>query len=102
MNDFAFEGNQFTWEKGRGTCGWVREKLDRILVSEDWSELFEGVKACSFEVISSDHLPIAIWHIPIVYKKRIRSFKFENLWIRERQCRRSFKTHGKDLLGMTF
>lgn len=58
LSDLAFEGCQLTWERGRGTGNWVREKLDRILVTDGWHELFPGARAWSLEGSSSDHLPL--------------------------------------------
>lgn len=86
LSDFEFQGSQFTWEKGRGTDRWVREKLDRILVSDSWLNMFKNAKAISFEAPSSDHLPLALWPNPVTRSRRHRRFKFENLWIRERRC----------------
>lgn len=43
-----------------GTSYWVREKLDRILISDGWRELFPGARALSVEGSNSDHLPLFI------------------------------------------
>jgi len=37
-------GYQFTWEKGRGTEGWIEERLDKVLATDSW---------CSMQVMSS-------------------------------------------------
>lgn len=87
LSDLEFEGNQFTWEKGRGTNRWVEEKLDRILVSDSWLNLFDNAKATSFEASSSDHLPLAMWPNPKPSVRRVKQFRFENVWIRESRCR---------------
>ncbi|XP_019186577.1 PREDICTED: uncharacterized protein LOC109181280 [Ipomoea nil] len=87
LRNFGFSGYQFTWEKGRGTTHWIREKLDRILVNNSWVDQFGEAKATSFEALQSDHLPIAIWPIPSVYKRRRRHFRFENYWVKESKCR---------------
>lgn len=33
--DMGFKGNEFTWEKSRGTARWVEEQLDRGLANQD-------------------------------------------------------------------
>lgn len=87
LRELDFKGCQFTWEKSRGTTQWVREKLDRILVSASWLDIFEGAKAKSLEAPVSDHLPLVLWPIPVVRSRSRGSFKFGNSWIREIQCR---------------
>ncbi|XP_019161165.1 PREDICTED: uncharacterized protein LOC109157780 [Ipomoea nil] len=57
LRDHWFKGYQFTWEKGRGTSHWIREKLDRILPS------------------------------PASRTRKRRCFKFENYWLKEARCR---------------
>lgn len=101
--DLHFEGCQFTWEKSRGTPNWIAEKLDRILVSESWLDLFEGAKGLSIEASQSDHLPL-ILQVEVTKKFTVKSkFKFENMWLQEHQCREVViqswsNSHGYDLL----
>ena len=38
--DVPLEGYPFTWERGKGTPTWVKEKLDRCLDSDAWLNLF--------------------------------------------------------------
>lgn len=40
LDNFPFKGYQYTWERGCGSAGWVREKLNRILVSKEWENMF--------------------------------------------------------------
>ncbi|XP_019189731.1 PREDICTED: uncharacterized protein LOC109184143 [Ipomoea nil] len=87
LRDHWFKGYQFTWEKGRGTSHWIREKLDRIMVNNTWLDLFEGANAESFEAPASDHIPIAIWPSPASRSRKRRCFKFENYWLKETRCR---------------
>lgn len=100
MRDLEFEGCQFTWERSRGTVDWVREKLDRILVTDSWLDIFGGAKASSIEAPVSDHLPLVLWPTPTERCKKRRSFKFENSWIRERQCREIVQNTWASTRGM--
>nr|GLL35718.1 uncharacterized protein LOC109156647 [Ipomoea trifida] len=63
LSNFDFMGYQFTWERGRGTPNSVQEKLDRVLVSGNWRDVFSNAKA---------------WRRP----------RFENSWGRNPECRR--------------
>lgn len=98
LRDFGFEGHQFTWEKSRGMARWVEEKLDRILVTDDWIELFGEAKASSVEAACSDHLPLVLWPVPSIRFAACKRFCFENVWLKEEQCRdiivHSWNTNG--------
>lgn len=101
--DFPFTGNQFTWERSRGTPAMVEEKLDRILVTETWLTMFEGAKVCSFVCPYSDHLPFMITPEGITNAPRRRRFCFDNMWLKETTCREIVehsldKTVGFDVL----
>ncbi|XP_019151965.1 PREDICTED: uncharacterized protein LOC109148684 [Ipomoea nil] len=60
LQDIPFSGHQFSWEKSRGTAHMVEEKLDRILATGNWLNMFDGARAQSFIVPYSDHLPLVI------------------------------------------
>lgn len=52
------EGCSFTWERGRGTAGFVQVKLDRVMANEPWLGLFEGTMASSMVSAGSDRLAV--------------------------------------------
>ncbi|XP_019184376.1 PREDICTED: uncharacterized protein LOC109179326 [Ipomoea nil] len=79
LRELYFEGHQFTWERGQGTTNWVEEKLDRIIAADAWFEKFDGAKAFSKGVPSSDHLPLILLPIPTARGYRVRKFRFENI-----------------------
>ncbi|XP_019197208.1 PREDICTED: uncharacterized protein LOC109191092 [Ipomoea nil] len=91
LSNFGFEGCQFTWEKGRGTSEWVREKLDRILVSGTWRDNFPKAKAWSLEGTTSDHLPIFLAMEAVHMETFKRRPRFENSWGRDPGCREVVK-----------
>nr|GMD70392.1 uncharacterized protein LOC109179108 [Ipomoea batatas] len=83
LSDFSFSGHQFTWEKSRGKPSWIQAKLDRILVSDAWKDMFGCAEASSIVSSRSDHLPILLTvtdNPPLSYTNRQ---KFENLWLKE-------------------
>ncbi|XP_074352795.1 uncharacterized protein LOC141691947 [Apium graveolens] len=86
LMDLGFEGEEFTWEKFRGTEDWVQERLDRGLANQGWKELFPDVVVKVGEVSTSDHIPIFLSLNRKVYMKKQKWFKFENMWIREKEC----------------
>ncbi|CAH9083997.1 unnamed protein product [Cuscuta epithymum] len=87
LSNFHFEGYQFTWERWRGTPNWVEEKLDRILTSESWLDSFGNAAAETLEGSPSDHMALVIKLQPVRGVRRRRRFKFENVWLKEADCR---------------
>ncbi|XP_031099777.1 uncharacterized protein LOC116003974 [Ipomoea triloba] len=85
--DFPFGGYQYTWERGSGSKGWVQEKLDRILVGNEWGGLFRGATATSLQCVGSDHLPLLLTPNQVQWRGRKRLFRCEQTWISERGCR---------------
>lgn len=45
------------------------------------------MKAASLETHVSDHLPLVVWPNVSTKDKTRRRFKFENIWLKERNCR---------------
>ncbi|XP_019172068.1 PREDICTED: uncharacterized protein LOC109167502 [Ipomoea nil] len=104
LKDYAFDGYQFTWERSKGTPTWIEAKLDRILVTDSWCEMFTSAKACSVTTPKSDHMPLHLQILPPpIHNPSIR-YRFENLWLREAHCREVMidswsKSHGQDLMN---
>ena len=72
--DIGFEGLPFTWQRGS-----VRERLDRVLLSHEWLDIFKSCKIIHALKKCSDHSPIllaAFLHpSPTSY-----TFRFQNMW----------------------
>ncbi|WOG93696.1 hypothetical protein DCAR_0312982 [Daucus carota subsp. sativus] len=84
--DMGLTGNQFTWERNRGTQDWTEVRLDRALTTEDWLNKFPMAKPYNLEGAPSDHSALLL--VPLVYNKSVRKhrFKFENAWLTEPMC----------------
>lgn len=63
------------------------EKLDRVLVTDAWLEIFGEAKARSLVTPKSDHMSLILWPLSTIQVRRCKKFKFENLWLNETQCR---------------
>ena len=55
LKDLGYVGSDFTWSRRLGSRGWVREWLDRALVSTDWAAMFPSVKLYHLSNSVSDH-----------------------------------------------
>nr|GMD63475.1 uncharacterized protein LOC109159798 [Ipomoea batatas] len=58
LMDLGMVGNRFRWERGRGTEVWVQERLDRVIATLEWLELFEDAAVCNLLTLTSDHRAI--------------------------------------------
>lgn len=79
-------GEKYTWERSRGTNEWIQERLDRGLATQEWCSLFPSAEVQVIEVATSDHLPLHLQLHKKVYVPWCRRFKFENVWVREKDC----------------
>ncbi|KAL8115005.1 hypothetical protein AgCh_021723 [Apium graveolens] len=85
--DLGYKGDKFTWERFRGTDKWVVERLDRGFANKEWTELFSNAEVRVHEVSTSDHMPLCLQLNRKVYMPKGRRFRFENMWVQEKECR---------------
>ena len=87
LQDLGYLGNEFTWERSRGSPTWIQERLDRGLANQDWRAMFPAATVTVLEASTSDHLPILLELKRKLYVPKTHRFHFENMWIKEEQCR---------------
>ncbi|XP_074369831.1 uncharacterized protein LOC141711338 [Apium graveolens] len=87
LADLGFVGGKYTWERFRGSAKWVQERLDRGLANKSWNELFPVAEVKVLEISTSDHLMLCISLNRQVYRPREQRFRFENVWIKDSECR---------------
>ena len=87
LHDLGIQGSYFTWKRYRGTKEWIQEKLDRGLATGLWRKLYQNAEVRSLDTSSSDHLPFLLITQPCFYVPKSRVFRFENVWLKERDCR---------------
>lgn len=85
--DLGYTCDKFTWERFRGTDRWVVERLYRGLANKAWSELFPNAEVRVHEVSTSDHMTLCLQLNKQVYMPRGKRFRFENMWIQEKEYR---------------
>lgn len=89
--DMDLVGHQFTWERGRGTPDFTEVRLDRVLTSTAWLNLFPLAKLYNLEGASSDHSPIFLVPQQIVKTGSSYRFRFENAWLTDPMCEQLVK-----------
>lgn len=78
LNEIDLEGENFTWEKSKGSPSWVRECLDRSFATHDWWQLFPLCKLYVSHTIVSDHDPIRLELCNVMLSRKKFCFRFEN------------------------
>ncbi|XP_042032304.1 uncharacterized protein LOC121779014 [Salvia splendens] len=75
--DSGFDGANFTWAKNN-----LFERLDRSLLNESWSRLFDATRVTNLPRIASDHGPILVRCKLRNCHNGGRAFRFQNMWTR--------------------
>lgn len=58
--DMGYISEDFTWSRRLGSCGWVRERLDRALVSTTWLTMFLRVRLYYVATLMSNHYMLVL------------------------------------------
>ncbi|XP_019191719.1 PREDICTED: uncharacterized protein LOC109186245 [Ipomoea nil] len=82
-------GYPYTWEKGKGTANWIEERLDKVLVTNEWRNIIPHVKVMNLRTRKSDHSAIFFTVQEEVGRDgvRRRGFRFEMAWLYDEGCR---------------
>ncbi|XP_073121912.1 uncharacterized protein [Henckelia pumila] len=72
--DAGYVGSKYTWTNRR-----IWKRLDRVLISSNWSEYFNSFKVEHLHRGSSDHCPLQI-SAPFL-PNLVSSFRFQNMWV---------------------
>ncbi|XP_041999976.1 uncharacterized protein LOC121749471 [Salvia splendens] len=75
--DRGYDGAEYTWAKNG-----LMERLDRVLISETTSQLFDAVRVTNLPRIASDHGPLLVRSRLPSNHEGGRAFRFQNMWVR--------------------
>ncbi|XP_075675045.1 uncharacterized protein LOC142644284 [Castanea sativa] len=88
LRNMGYIGSDFTWSRRLGARGWVRERLDRALVSSTWLIMFPGMKLHHVAASTSDHCMLVL-KVPQTRRRasrRSKMFRFESMWLKDEHC----------------
>ncbi|KAK8533819.1 hypothetical protein V6N12_047223 [Hibiscus sabdariffa] len=85
MLEILIKGGTFTWLNQRSVDDAILEKLERILFSLEWSNMFPKAVGILDTALAPDHAPILLLTQGL-YKKGKKDFKFESKWLLEEEC----------------
>ena len=70
--DLGFNGYRFTWRNGKGGAAFVEERLDRVVATSEWREMFPRTKVRRIPTSYSNHDPILMDMNPPTQPKKQR------------------------------
>ena len=88
LRDLGYVGSDYTWSRRLGSQGWVRERLDKALVSTTWAESFPAVRLFHAATSISDRCILVLKEISYQRKQRQRPkvWRFESMWLDDARC----------------
>lgn len=100
LYELHMRGSNFTWDRGKGTDHWIREKLDRCFGSDGWINRFPNYRLTNLVAGYSDHSPLLLEVVVRSRKVANRRFRFEQAWLLEedfgRLVRNKWQAAGPD------
>lgn len=86
--DLGYIGQDYTWSRRLGSRGWVRERLDRALVSTNWAARFPHLQLHHKAKSSFDHCVLILKNVKNKNQNRHRKklFRFEEMWLKDDSC----------------
>ena len=78
--DLESFGLPYTWFNKRKDSASIFEKLDMVLINEQWSSFINDSKVENLLIIGSDHGPIVLHLEKRIWKSKSRPFRCEEFW----------------------
>ncbi|KAM6558713.1 hypothetical protein CsatA_027952 [Cannabis sativa] len=90
LSEVPFEGDPYTWIKGRRTVNTIKERLDWCFVNDSWTSQFNPIVTTHLDYYNSDHRAILVKVIAATsvqqeHHRRTR-FRFEQIWLGNEQA----------------
>ncbi|KAK8990042.1 hypothetical protein V6N11_008561 [Hibiscus sabdariffa] len=85
MIELPIKGGMYTWTNMRSNNDAISKRLDKILVSNDWSIAYPKAIGILEAAVASDYNLIVVL-LEGLKKRRKKAFKFETRWFLEDEC----------------
>ncbi|KAL0451232.1 UNVERIFIED_CONTAM: hypothetical protein Slati_1101300 [Sesamum latifolium] len=74
--DAGYIGSPYTWYSSR-----LRQRLDRVLVSSCWMDVFPKMQVTHLELTKSDHRGLLVV-AETTKEQKASSFRFQHMWVK--------------------
>ncbi|KAA3463501.1 reverse transcriptase [Gossypium australe] len=99
LEDIGFSGPWFTWERGRILDRNIRERIDRCVATDSWSQIFPNYSLRHLLHSFSDHCPLLAETEDGRRRSNTPHFCFESWWVLEDSCEKEVKKLWEDSSG---
>lgn len=82
LKDLGFQGATFTYSNRIRNDMESKSRIDRAVATLPWREQFPNATVHHIFANSSDHLPLHVEFNRRIRKQRVKSFRFEPMWLR--------------------
>lgn len=81
--DHGYIGSFHTWKDSR-----TKSRLDRVVVTPSWSDIFSEARVSHLPPSRSDHIPLllGVHVVPPLIRRFSRRFRFESFWLQDGGC----------------
>uniref|UniRef100_A0A7N2L446 DUF4283 domain-containing protein n=1 Tax=Quercus lobata TaxID=97700 RepID=A0A7N2L446_QUELO len=87
LHDLGFTGPKFTWLYQKVDGSQIRERLDRVVATVEWTIKFPQAKLFHKSSSSSDHNPLVLQLVKEkIIPKHPKIFWFEAMWLKDSSC----------------
>ncbi|XP_019157741.1 PREDICTED: uncharacterized protein LOC109154396 [Ipomoea nil] len=89
LAQLPMQGYPYTWERGEGTVDWIEERLDKVLVTQEWREVVRDASVLNILTRRSDHSALFLGILNPRERRNgmRRRFRFEMAWLHDEGCR---------------
>lgn len=95
--DLGWRGSCYTWSNNHSDKSFTKERLDRGVANQKWSEFYTDTWVEILAACSSDHKPLLLHMSRGQHRNHVnrKKFKYEVCWALEEDCSKVVRRNGR-------